>query len=119
MINRYEERKKLSVANDIEPTVKQYKRLPILRDRVFYLGQSTFAIIVEVITATECNYKIVKSGHDWFTVPIQSTDIDFYYRYTTTNSPYQIINTRNLTMPAMRIPVKEGFIFTPLIHCIK
>ena len=118
IVNRYEERKKLAKTVTKGKDFRKYKRMPIQRDRVFYLGNNKFAIIDQVLTPTTVNCKIINSGHDWYSQPLPSTDISYCYRATLTNSAYQVFHTRELDKEAMMIPVEDGYIFTPLLHTV-
>lgn len=90
-----------------------------MRDRVFSLGSNKFAIQHRVVTQETVLCKIIKSGTDWFTSPLNSIDLDYSYKTTITNCTFDTLDKTLLIKQAIMIPVNEGgFVFTPLLHTV-
>lgn len=117
MVRRYEETDH-SKPISVDRKKKQWK-LSIKQDRVFYLGPNKYAIQHRVASNETMLCKIITLGTDWYSVPLQSTDLDYIYKTTITNCGWNILNKDDLCKQAMMLPVKDGgFIFTPLLHTI-
>ena len=121
IVNKYNEKRKLlKTAPECRQrkSTKRYKRMPLKRDSVFHISANKFVIIEEIVTETELLCRVVNHGHDWFSVPLPSTDINYCYKPVLSSCQTKVYSSDELVNTAMMMPVHSGHLFTPLLHTL-
>ena len=116
VVKRYSEKSSLSITGTTRKQKKAFNKLPIKRDRVYCLGE-TFLIMETIVNDNLASCIVVKQFVDWYSIPLPSTDIQYYYKSSLSSCPRKLINKNKLTQKALMMPVASGgYIFTPLTH---
>ena len=120
IVRRQREKQGLPLKNREITTLPHFKHFPPKNDRVFFIGHNKFAIVYSVINENDIECQIVHgSVHDYYSHPVPSMELNYCFRTTLTHLPTKLLKAKELIKTAMMIPVKDdGYIFTPLIHCI-
>ena len=117
-VKRYKERCLLPTPFVVRPKSKNvFHRLPNKRNAVFSLNNNRFAVVHQLNDEKTVLCKIIRTGSEFYNIPLVSTDLGFCYKSTIANCNIIAIKKENLNKQAMMLPVIDGgFVFTPLLH---